>query len=569
MSEEKPQASYGDDLDDFGNGPNAPVHNSNEPMEAAAKKYEAFAKEEPMKKEVPEKVDRMPKMDITKPAPEKIDRMPKTQPQPQPSKKPAFKLDSIKIPERFKDKRVLTALGVVLGLGLVIWGLDALVGRNGSGSHQAPAAEENAGNEGAVLGAVFEAMRVQSSYAFEGDISLKVSVGNAAGASDSVAYESAHKGVRAQEGGATASYTSTGFGMKLDQAGQQSETMLTVETVATGAKRYLRLGQAAGIAEGALADVLNARAGRWYAVSDEQKREFFDRVEASVGFWSADDVEALGMDFAFGDMVKSAQVLGEEESGGAAVMHYQLGLDGDRAIAGLLELLNEPSESGAAAWTDVIAGAAESGVAESAAAGESAAGGTAGAPVDGATAAPEDITGFADALLGKITVEIWAGKTDNLVRRMRLSGSFDREDYRELAVRSGSAAAEGEMPELRIDFTADYIFSGFGTAAVREPQDAPDFDEVLTALGQTASAGPAASPVDAAPATPASGTNPAEGDADGDGLADGLEAFFGTDPSQADTDGDGYRDGEEVDKGYDPAVAGSARLDFAKLGSAQ
>lgn len=152
--------------------------------------------------------------------------------------------------------------------------------------------------------------------------------------------------------------------------------------------------------------------------------------------------------------------------------------------------------------------------------------------------------------------ELWIGKRDYFLYRMRLRFRFD------------DGSREGVL-----SVTAD--FSRFNEpAAIEAPAGARDVSEILESLawgltrrlplakdgaarrgdiGESRS-GLAVDTVTAGQADP-----------DKDGLSDELEYFYRTDPNDPDTDGDGMRDGEEIELGRNPSGSGNL-FDFGVSG---
>ena len=165
-----------------------------------------------------------------------------------------------------------------------------------------------------------------------------------------------------------------------------------------------------------------------------------------------------------------------------------------------------------------------------------------------------------DFVFNEINVEIWIGKSDNFIYRVKIDGNLDK-DFTE-AYKKKYKAVYGEKEngdinnttdetvEGNLNFSLDYILSNFNTAVVRKPENAKDLKKIIEAFQSQAISGSS------------SGSSV---DTDGDGLIDGQEVFYGSDPKKADTDGDGYKDGDEVKNGYNPTIAGSAKLDYIKL----
>ncbi|MFA7170868.1 MAG: hypothetical protein WC180_02660 [Candidatus Paceibacterota bacterium] len=162
---------------------------------------------------------------------------------------------------------------------------------------------------------------------------------------------------------------------------------------------------------------------------------------------------------------------------------------------------------------------------------------------------------FADMILDKINAEIWIGKDNNFVYRIKIDGDFDEFSMEVLRDKYDSINEGGYIPDDReatdrvLNFALDYTFSNFNNTSVQKPEDAKDLQKIIELFQVQAMSG-------------ISAKNP---DTDGDGLSDKQEEIFGSDANRPDTDGDGYNDGAEIDKGFDPIVAGETKLDYEKL----
>lgn len=162
---------------------------------------------------------------------------------------------------------------------------------------------------------------------------------------------------------------------------------------------------------------------------------------------------------------------------------------------------------------------------------------------------------FADMILNMINAEIWIGKNDNFVYRIKIDGDFNEVSMETLRDKYDSINEGGYVPDDReatdriLNFDLDYTLSNFNNISVRKPESAKDLQKIIELFQLQAMSG-------------ISSKNP---DTDGDGLSAKQEELFGSDVNNPDTDGDGYKDGAEVDNGFDPIVAGDAKLDYEKL----
>lgn len=533
MSEEKNKDFDGEDLDDFGTGPNVGPAAANPSV--AAEKYETFAKEE---KKEPASAPGMKTVRI----PRLAGKLPQVGNVAKKLTLPKIKRPAVPAAGALRDKKLLFGAGCALALVLAGWGIFQLLEKSESGSHQA-APVESGEDAGAVLGAVVAAMQEADSYAYDGKVSFNLSLRDKGAASaDTLNYEIRDRGVWKRQEGQGATYSSLGFSAAAEQKGEKHASSLNTESVAWEGKQYLRLGKMKldaaqkNFDASRLESKLGAAAGTWYAVSEADRASFYGTLLGSPNgelfAHMAGDGSGVGAFFADASSFESAEKTGEEEIGGAAAVRYRIKLDPQASIAAGAAWLGGKSE----ADTEL---------------------GRALAELKSGSADADRFLALADYVLKDVALEIWVGKDDNLIRRLRLSGAFDSSSVADFyaearRIYGADMPAEDQLPGAELNFELDYALSEFGTANVREPQEAPDFRSVLDTLAAIDLA-----PVSAAPS--AAGT-----DADSDGLTDEREVFFGTDAHNPDTDADGYRDGEEVSKGYDPAIAGSVRLDFAK-----
>lgn len=108
--------------------------------------------------------------------------------------------------------------------------------------------------------------------------------------------------------------------------------------------------------------------------------------------------------------------------------------------------------------------------------------------------------------------EVWLGKSDNLIHRMRSESTSDVEHVGKVTVSSAQAFRNYDKP-----------------VELRPPDGAVSFDQL---------------------------DKESRADTDKDGLLDLWERYFGSNPKKPDTDGDKFKDGAEILGGYDPTGRG-------------
>lgn len=282
--------------------------------------------------------------------------------------------------------------------------------------------------------------------------------------------------------------------------------------------------------------------GNWYFIPEEGLKDLTGTTatseEASADSKAvAENLSRINEIISGHNLLKFDKDLGIEKVGETDTYHYQVKLDGREGFDLAVELIKESykmqgDEDEAKSFEEEIQQKA-----------------------DEINQAKEMV----DFVLNKINAEIWIGKSDNLIYRVKIDGNLDKdfiEAYKEKykaiygEKENGGINTDNETVEGNLNFSIDYTLSNFNTAAVRKPENAKDLKKIIEAFqSQVMSSVSSGSSVDT----------------DGDGLFDGQEAFYGSDPKKLDTDGDGYKDGDEVKNGYDPTIAGSAKLDYAKL----
>jgi|GEM_PF-3995272 len=266
---------------------------------------------------------------------------------------------------------------------------------------------------------------------------------------------------------------------------------------------------------------LNILKDNWYVVSADAADAFLEKISEKksmadiASFW--ENLGIFGGIVRIYDFLEFKEDLGDEKIGETDVYHYRVKLDSAEGHKIASEFFKDGLKSDA----------------------------------EGTKNDQELI----DFILGGINAEVWIGKNDYLIYRLKAEGSFDEDLLRSFAERgdaTGEKVDEGldaGTSSPGFDFAIDYRFSNFDTAAVRKPENAIDLDKALTVLAYQGD----------------KENSKNDPDKDGDGLSDKLETLYGSDARKADTDGDGYSDGDEVWNGYDPTVAGSAKVDYGKI----
>ena len=157
-----------------------------------------------------------------------------------------------------------------------------------------------------------------------------------------------------------------------------------------------------------------------------------------------------------------------------------------------------------------------------------------------------------------IDVEVWIGKEDKFIYKIKMNGRFNKEFIEILENKmiakedlSGDEFAQETTDDFDITFNVNINMDNFnGPVIINEPRETENLMKILEEmLGGFFG----------------TGVTETELDTDADGLPDYIEDLYGTDPNNPDTDGDGYKDGEEVENGYDPLIPGNAKIDYDKL----
>lgn len=282
----------------------------------------------------------------------------------------------------------------------------------------------------------------------------------------------------------------------------------------------------------------------WYFISEEDIKNLYaeagiDMSDTGKGSLSNESIQKLNEIIDGHNLFQFSQDLGDEKIGEVDTYHYKIKLDSKEGFELAIELIEESlrsqgEEENADNFMDKIKESTED-----------------------INKAKEII----DFVVNKMNAEIWIGKNDNMIYRVKVDGKFDKDFFKAFVNKYSSVygiedsnSDEGfdEIGKMNLNFSLDYSFSNFDTAYVRKPEGAKDFQKIREAVVEQME-------------TKMPSSIGGSVDKDKDGLTDAQEKFYGTDPNNPDTDGDGYKDGEEVKNGYDPTIAGSARLDYNKL----
>lgn len=263
----------------------------------------------------------------------------------------------------------------------------------------------------------------------------------------------------------------------------------------------------------------------WYYLSPEEFSAMSSEESAQI--WNSMNLGDKIKDYS---LLKFSSDLGDENIGGVDTYHYVVKMDVEEAARFVLDVMKESaknsSEEDEKSFSKYL---------------------------DENTKNIENAKKALNFVMNNINSEVWIGKDDGLIHRLKITGSFDEQFVKDYAK---AMSEEGEYNEqdmnmfLNANFEVDYTFLNFGGAKVNKPENAKDLKKVLEGMYSNLSS---------------SAMIDDSVDTDGDGLSDTAESFYGSDINNPDTDGDGYKDGNEVDNGYDPIVAGSAKLDFDKL----
>ena len=172
---------------------------------------------------------------------------------------------------------------------------------------------------------------------------------------------------------------------------------------------------------------------------------------------------------------------------------------------------------------------------------------------------PEKCRELIDSLINSSEIEIWIGKTDGFVYKIKTDLNLDKDFFSKLPEmvfddkedHNDKDNIDKTKASINMSYKISFNFNMFDfdkLVEISKPKDAENFSDVIMEISKMFD----------------STTSYFENDSDSDGLTDGLENYYGTDINNPDTDGDGYSDGDEVNNGYDPLVPGGAKLDINK-----
>lgn len=408
-------------------------------------------------------------------------------------------------------------------------------------------------DKGAIVKSALENMKSIKAYDYDGKASFAVDMRekdeSGQDVSGNIVFNIASKGsadFRNQDGARIYSAITLDGNKDMSDGSGKGEGRLDVELAYLDDTYYVKLNDAR-LDDGTeyptetvkqLEGVWEMIKGNWYFMSQDRWRELSGATASGGEEGPQDEVmmaeNAAKINEIIGkyDLVGFEQDLGDEQIGSVDAYHFRIRLDGRSGVDLVIELAKEGmlmqgDEEAAKSLEEELKEKAED---------------------------VEKAKELVDFVLNKVNAEIWIGKNDNLIYRIKVDGNFDKSfqdsflaKYRELYEQEGETD-DGDIEEINFNFSLEYTLSDFNTAEVRQPENAKDLAKIIEAIQSQSMS-----------------SYPSGVDTDKDGLTDSQESFYGSDPKKADTDGDGYLDGDEVAHGYDPIVAGSAKLDYAKL----
>lgn len=284
--------------------------------------------------------------------------------------------------------------------------------------------------------------------------------------------------------------------------------------------------------------------GKWYKLDMEEMNKSADDNPMYNSFSMSDyDINKIKKLYERYELMKFQKDLGNTKLGNIDVYHYRLKLDGMALANFYMDLLKEAEPENK---NEISKKSFEEMLQEF---------------KDGI----EKYKNLIDKVANNINVEVWIGKNDRLMYKVKANGKFDKKflEMVEEEIISKEEILNSEMPEdsrpskslddLEISFDTYFNMSDFNKpVSVEEPKEAESLLKVFEKIS-----GDSFSPYE--------NTITSSSDSDNDGLTDDMEKFYGTDKNNSDTDGDGHKDGEEVNSGYDPLLPGDAKLDYEKL----
>lgn len=439
-----------------------------------------------------------------------------------------------------KKKIIVIALLVVL----IVTAAFYFLSKKEKSNTAAPVVESN---NGTIIDYAMTAMQGTQSYSFDGTMNFKRALKNN-DSEYSMGYNIVHKGVsdKGTQGDSSA-YSSISYNTVRSAGENKRETGIGLDSVIIGGKKYLKLnnlsiaGADGASNAAALESGLKDFGGSWYSVSEDNYKSLYAEVKdyaflpTNLNLLDVKSVDDFNEIFNHKVLTFPQNVGSELTEGGAEVIHYEVGLSAEGAVELVVALSKKNADMGG---SDEIIKALQE--------------------LQSKPQEAEKFKKIVDYVMQKVNIEIWIGKSDNLVHRFRVSGDFNGDDikgfYSKLGeVYGGSYSSENGTQDEGMSFSVDYTLSDFNSAKVREPEGAKDFGEVMEKLKSIN------------PNMTVAAASSSALDTDADGLSDEQEKVYGSDASKPDTDGDGYKDGDEIKNGYDPIVAGSARLDYNKL----
>jgi hypothetical protein len=387
-----------------------------------------------------------------------------------------------------------------------------------------------------IIKSSLEKMRTMRAFSYDGKIDF---VSKGQGTESSFAFT--HDGVVQFDGDTPEFYTSFAFdrdrvdGMGTVKSKGDMEAVYLDKTFYAKVNDFIYDGGAAeGMEE--VESYLNILEGSWYSVPDDTMDSFLGQFPEGETY--ANILSSSGIFSELGDIMRSHDLfefkedLGDDKVGEADTYHYLVRLDSAAAFGLALDIIKEgvraQGDDKYKSFEEELKAKAEE------------------------VKKAEDLMDF---VLSEVDVELWIGKSDSLLYRLKADGTFNEKFLSSYAEKKDALGEESEEQSEEVsggesfDFNLDYTLSNFDTTAVRKPENAKDLDKALVVLEYQGM-------------KEKSKNDP---DQDGDGLSDKLETLYGSDPKKTDTDGDSYIDGDEVWNGYDPTLIGSARADYGKI----